>query len=370
MGNSNVGFVFFVGDDDFLVNREARARWEKESAEAFDDMSKDIVEGTALGVDDTAKIVDRFLESVRTLPLFGGKKYVWLRNVNWLSEGRLSGSEKTAKAVERLIQEAASLDGNSVFAMISIIKPDGRRSATKQLLKCGELNSVAGGKDPEAIFVALEAEARKLGVKIDDEALHLLADKVNFHTRMCHVELEKLACYVGEGGTIDAETVLSLVPVFGEGNFFEAVELFFSGNLEKTLTSLRTYFFNNDSARPLLSAMQNRNSLLIQLRTLIDSGEARLNARGEISKGDILAAAERYGAMFGGNDGKSAYNLFSQNAWYVGAKVAGTLKNKSVTLKRLIDWQLDFLNAFELLIARPREDEAVMRELVSRCLSR
>lgn len=370
MESSSTGFILFVGDDDFLVNREARTRWEKESADAFDDMSKDIIEGAALGVDDIAEITDRFIESVRTLPLFGGKKYVWLRNVNWLGEGRMVDSEKTAKAIARLAEEAASIDGNAVYAMISVIKPDKRRSATKQLLKSGELNTVAGGADPEEMFLGLEEEARKLGVKIDDEALRLLVDKVNRHTRMCYVELEKLACYAGKGGTIDAETVLSLVPVFGEGDFFEPVEFFFSGNLEKTLASLRTYFFNNDSARPLLSAMQKRNSLLIQLRALIDAGDARLNFRGEIAKGDILAAADRYGPMFGGNDEKSGYNLFSQNAWYVGSKVAGTLKNPSVTLKRLIDWQLDFLYAFEQLIARPREDEAVMCELVSRCLSR
>lgn len=370
MQNDSAGYVLFTGDDDFLVNREARARWERESADALDDMSKDIVEGTALVVDDIAEIVDKFIESVRTLPLFGGKKYVWLRNVNWLSDGRLVDSEKTVAAVKRLAEESETLDGKAVFAQISLVKPDKRRTSVKQLLKCGELNAVAGGNDPEGLLAGLEDEARKLGIRVDDDALRLLADKVNHHTRMSYVELEKLACYVGKGGTIDAATVLSLVPVFGEGDFFEPVELFFSCNLEKTLASLRTYFFNNDSARPLLSAMQKRNSLLIQMRALIDAGDARLNFRGEISKGEILAAAERYGQMFGGNNEKSGYNLFSQNAWYVGSKVAATLKNKNITLKRLIDWQLDFLNAFEELIARPREDEAVMCELVSRCLSR
>lgn len=369
MADSGAGFIIFSGDDDFLVNRAARERWNKESADALDDMSKDIVEGAALGVDDIADIAERFIESVRTLPLFGGKKYVWLRNVNWLADGRLVDSDKTAAAVEQIAEEAAHLDGASVFAMISVVKPDKRCSVSKRLLASGELNAIAGGNDPESIFATLEAEARRLGVKIDDAALGVLVEKVNRHMRMACVELEKLACYAGTGGTIDAETVRELVPVFGEGDFFEPVEAFFSGDLEKTLAALRLYFFNNDSARPLLSAMQKRNSLLIQLRALTDSGAARLNFRGEISKNDILAAADRYAQLFGGNDEKSSYNLFSQNAWYAGTKVAGTLRNPRTTLRRLIDWQLDFLRAFEALITRPREDEAVMRELVSRCLS-
>ena len=45
------------------------------------------------------------------------------------------------------------------------------------------------------------------------------------------------------------------------------------------------------------------------------------------------------------------------------------MRDKSVTLKRLIDRQLEFVRAFEALIARPGEDEAVMRELAVRCLS-
>ena len=366
----NPGYIIFSGDDDFLVSRDARARWEKESADAFDDMSKEIVDGLALRVDDVGEIVEKFIEAVRTLPLFGGKKYVWLRGVNWLADGVVGSSEKTAEAVARLVAEAQTLDANAVCAIISIVKPDTRRKTAKSLLACGELVKIVGGNKPEDVVPALEAEARRLGVSIDDDALRLLVAKVNAHMRMSFVELEKLACYVGKNGRIDAETVVKLVPVFGEGDFFEPVEFFFSGNLAQTLASLRSYFFNNDSARPLLSSMQKRNSLLIQLRALLDAGDAKMNFRGEISKFDIEAAAEKYAQLFGGNDEKSSYNLFSQNAWYAGAKVASALKNPRFTMRRLIDWQLDFLRAFEELISRPREDEAVMNELVTRCLGK
>lgn len=367
---ANSGYIIFSGNDDFLVQRAAKARWEKESAEAFDDMSKDVVEGLALRVDDVSEIVERFIEAVRTLPLFGGKKYVWLRNVNWLSDGIIGSSEKTANAVERLVEAAGTLDSETVCAIISVIKPDLRRKTTKSFFKCGELNQLAGSDKPEEIVPVLEAEARRLGITIDDDALRLLVAKVNAHMRMSFAELQKLACYVGAGGNIDAETVIKLVPVFGAGDFFEPVEFFFSGDLEKTLVSLRSYFFNNDSARPLLSSLQKRNSLLIQLRVLLDSGIAKFNYRGEISKSDIEAASERFGELFAGNDEKSSYNLFSQNAWYAGSKVGSVLKNPRFTLRRLIDWQLDFLHAFEELIRRPREDEAIMNELATRCLGK
>lgn len=383
-------FILVVGDDDFLVDREARARFEALSAGAEDEMSREIIDGTATKVAEVESVMSAFLAATRTISLFGGKKYVWLRNVNWLADGVIrvkstdadvpvkKGKGKAAakkdlleESVDKITSEFEASDPASLCVVISVVRPDKRRTPSKKLLKIGEVVSVASMNDSDELVFTLEKTASELGVTIDEDASRLLVGKVNGHMRMTFSELEKLACYVGKGGNIDAETVMKLVPVFGAGDFFEPVEFFFAGDLAGTLESLRRFFFNNTSARPLLSALQNRNRLLIQLRALVDAGDASLNFRGGISKTAIEAAGTRYNGLFDGNDEKSSLNLFSQNAWYVGEKVAGTtLKNKSVTLKRLIDWQLDFVRAFEDLIARPGEDEAVMRELAARCLGK
>lgn len=388
---SSPHFILVVGDDDFLVDREARTRFEALSANADDEMSREIIDGTATKVAEVESVMAAFLAATRTVSLFGGKKYVWFRNLNWLADGVIrvkttdsgdvpakKGRGKAAAkkdiledSVDKIAEEFASSDPDSLCAVISVVKPDKRRTHSKKLLKVGELVPVASMNDSEELAFMLEKAARELGVSVDEDAARLLVGKVNGHMRMTFSELEKLACYVGKGGNIDARTVMELVPVFGSGDFFEPVEFFFAGDLEGTLASLKRFFFNNSSARPLLSALQNRNRLLIQLRALVDSGDAALSFRGGISKGAIESAAARYGHLFGGNDEKSSLNLFSQNAWYVGEKVAGTtLKNKAVTLKRLIDWQLDFVRAFEALISRPGEDESVMRELAARCLGK
>lgn len=364
------GYVVFAGNDDFLVNRAASEYWERESAEAFDDMSKDIVEGVALRVDDVREIVDRFLEAANTLPMFGGKKFVWLRNVNWFSEGTLGGSEKASEGVARLLQAAGTLNPDEVCAIVSIIKPDSRKNTTKNFFKLArELQEIRGNDDPADLGDSLETEAERLGVKITANAAKLLATKVNNSTRMSFVELEKLACYVGKGGKIDDEIVIKMVPVFGEGDFFEPVEFFFSGDLTQTLEALHRYFYNNDSARPLLISMQRRLSMLIQVQSLLATKKISLSERFGINKTAFAQAAETFLPMYGGNDEKSPYNIFSQNAWYLGTKVAyQTLTLPGINLKKLIDWQLALMQAFELLIARPREDEAIMRELVTDCL--
>lgn len=385
-------FILVVGDDDFLVDREARSRFEKLSAGTADEMSREIIDGTATKVAEVESVMAAFLAATRTVSLFGEKKYVWLRNVNWFADGVIRikaatdaadvpakkgrGAKAATKkdiledSADKIAEEFSASDPEALCVVISLVRPDKRRTPVKKLLKVGEIVPVASMNDSEEILAVVENAARELGVQIDEDAARLLVGKVNGHMRMTFTELEKLACHVGPGGTIDEATVSALVPVFGAGDFFEPSEYFFAGDLAGTLASLRRFFFNNSSARPLLAAMQNRNRLLIQLRALIDSGDATLNFRGGISKSAIESAGTRYGRFFGGNAEKSSLNLFSQNAWYVGEKLAGTtLRDKRITLRRLIDRQLEFVRAFEELVARPGEDEAVMRELAARCLS-
>lgn len=392
MPGENSHFTLVVGDDDFLVDRAAREIFEKMSGDAVDEMSREIIDGTATKIAEVESVMADFLAATRTVSLFGGKKYVWLRNLNWLADGvirvktaesspavpakKSRGKNAASKdileiSVDKIAEEFAASDPAAIGVVISVVRPDKRRTPAKKLLKIGEVFPIASLSDSEELVFAIEKEARKLGAEIDEDAARLLSAKVNGHMRMTFSELEKLACFAGKGGKIDEETVMRLVPVFGAGDFFEPVEYFFAGDLAGTLDSLRRFFFNNTSARPLLSAMQNRNRLLIQLRALVDSGDASPNFRGGIARSDIDAAGTRYGHFFGGNDEKSSFNLFSQNAWYVGEKVAGTtLRDKTVTLKKLIDRQLEFVRAFRELVDRPGEDEAVMRGLAARCLGK
>ena len=92
--------------------------------------------------------------------------------------------------------------------------------------------------------------------------------------------------------------------------------------------------------------------------------------RTESSLFDVARAWARaqgvYAKHFGGDAEKSAYNLFTQNQWYVG-KLVGS--GKLPGLRRLIDNQQEFIRAFEEIIRRPNEQEAVLRDMAVRCLA-
>ena len=187
--------------------------------------------------------------------------------------------------------------------------------------------------------------------------------KVGANTRLLVAEVHKLSNTVAEGERIEESHVAELTPNVAEGDFFEAAEAFCSGDLRWTLTALHRHFFSGGDARPVISALQNRNRILLQVRALVDAGDARLGPRG---LDGLPRAAGTYGARFIGATEKSSFNLFTQNPWYVG-KLAGSAKLP--TLRRLIDNQQELIAAFEEIIRRPDEQEEVLRDMAVRCLA-
>jgi DNA polymerase-3 subunit delta len=223
---------------------------------------------------------------------------------------------------------------------------------------------IGGDEDGSALEGVILAEAKSLGVAFSPDAVRLLLAKVGANTRLLVAEVHKLSNTVAEGERVEESHVAELTPNVAEGDFFEAAEAFFSGDLKWTLSALQRQFFAEPNAtRPILAALQNRNRILLQIRALVDAGEARLGPRG---LDGMPKAAATYASRFTGATEKNSYNLFSQNPWYLG-KLASSAKLPS--LRRLIDNQQEFISAFEEIIQRPHEQEEVLREMAVRCLA-
>lgn len=358
-------FTVIGGADDFLVGREGKVRFEDLAAEVTDEFSREIINGFAANVSEVEGAVNRFREAVQTVSMFGGKRVVWLKDVNFLADTVTGRAESTLKLVEDLQQILENVNPAETTVLITAAPVDRRRSFPKWCEKNADFSLVGGDGDnaSEALAGVALAEARSLQASFAPGAVELLLAKVGANTRLIVEETRKLAAYAGEATPIAESHVAELTPNVAEGDFFEAAEAFFSGDLRWTLAALHRHFFAGGDARPVISALQNRNRILLQVRALVDAGEARIGPRG---LDGLTRAAETFGSRFIGATEKSSFNLFTQNPWYVG-KLAGTAKLPN--LRRLIDNQHEFIAAFEAIIRRPDEQEEVLREMAVRCLS-
>ncbi len=356
-------FSFVCGQDDFLVGRAGRQRFDELGAGAADEFSREIVNGFAANVDEVGTAISRFCESVQTLPMFGGRRVVWLKDVNFLADTVTGRSETTLKRVEDLQQVLQSVNPDETAVLITAAPVDRRRSFAKWCERNADFVLAGGGEDAGALGSVVQAEALAVGATFGPGAVDLLLARIGANARLLVEEVRKLAAHA-DGAAIAEADVAALTPNAAQGDFFETADAFFSGDLQWTLAALKRHFFAGGDARPVLSALQNRNRILIQVRALADAGDARVGPRGVDG---LPRAAETYAARFGeASAEKSSYNVFTQNPWYVG-KLAGAATLP--TLRRLIDNQREFIKAFEEIIRRPDEQEDVLRDMAVRCLA-
>ncbi len=358
-------FTFICGSDDFLVGRVGRDRWAALTAQVDDEFSREVLNGFAGNVSEVETAVNRFREAVQTISMFGGRRAIWLKDVNFLADTVTGRAESTLKLVEDLQAILATVNPAETLVLVTAAPVDRRRSFPKWCEKHADFLLVGGDAAAagEALAGVVLAEAKAIGASFGPGAVDLLLAKIGANTRLLVEETNKLAAHAGDGEKISEADVAELTPNVAEGDFFESAEAFFSGNLPWTLKALHRHFFTGGDARPVISALQNRNRILLQVRALIDAGQARLGPRG---LDGLPAAASIHAARFVGATEKSSYNLFSQNAWYVGKLAGGA---KLPPLRRLIDSQQEFIAAFEEIIRRPNEQEEVLRDLAVRCLS-
>lgn len=333
------------------------------AATISDANSLEEIDGQAGTVDDVNKAVTRFIAAVQTVSMFAPEKAVWFKNVTFLADSVTGRAQGTAEAVDRLLGLLGSFDDPAVRILISASPVDRRKKAYKWLQSHGDSVFLEAGKDDSAALAMITEEATRAGKAFTGNAARILLELVGGNSRLALEETRKLITYLGEENTpISSALVAEMVPSVGDSDFFEAAEAFYSLDLSQALEAIRRHFFAGHDARPLISSLQNRNRLLIQLKALQIGGAIR----GRVSKQGLEEAFAELGPYFGGTTQKSSFYVFTQNPWYLG-RLAEQLP--TLSLKTLLEFQEAFREAFMEIISRPHEQEAVLGATAVRCLS-
>ena len=363
---ANGGFFVVLGDDDFLVRQRAKEIFEEHIDQFPDDLSREQIDGRADRVDEVERILNEARTAGQTLSLFGGGKLIWINEANFLNQTKVGAAQGSKTALDSMKPFLGNL-GDTVL-ILSACPVHRGHSFVKWLQKNSTYEDVAKQEKEDVAFRRLVQEtAQACEVNFASGALEFLAGKIGAHSRLGVEETKKLASYLGEEGSeITEELIMQLVPDFGEGDFFEATEAFFSGNLKWTLEAIDRHFFHAKDARPLLSNLQNRNRLLIQLRVLVDGKE--IDPNGRLGKDQLQRIGQKHAHHFSGSGDKTTLNLFSQNPWFLGRLLPLT---KNFNTRRLIDLQADLIGAFEKLLSQPKEDQPnILKDLAIRTLSK
>ncbi len=359
------GYALVGGDDEYMVDRQADEWFKALKSNYGDSVEVEVVDGRVSTVSDVEQCLAQFMQAGQNMSLFGDQKIIWLRQANFLGDNQTGRAEGTKKALVSLTDWLKGFSDENTYLLISGSPIDKRKAFPKFFDKQKKALFISASKNADQLVQLATLECQNLGIRIEEDAAVALTQRVSGNTRMMMNEIEKLGTYLvsSDDKTITYNLVNEMVSQFGETEFFELADAFYHFNLEKALRSVRKHFFTHKDARPVLSNLQNRNRLLIQLRSLHDGKWIDLGAR-QISAASLKSAQQAYRDHFGAADQKSEFHPFGQNPWYLSrlSHIA-----KAIPLRTLINFQLMFVGTFSRLIDHPNEQEQLVRNLVIDC---
>lgn len=188
---------------DSAVSR-LRARAEREAGEG----ALQAFSGDAAGAPDSAAL----LAELPAMSLMATRRYL-------LAEGVERWTPTQAKPV---IAALAELPPETTVVLVGHLDPGAdsrtRAKVSKLLDSLGDAVSKADGTvltfdAPKAAALPrhLVAEAAKRGFELEQEAAQALVERMGESTQRLGAELDRLALYAGEGGTVDAGQLLAMI---------------------------------------------------------------------------------------------------------------------------------------------------------------
>ena len=225
--------LFFVsqihvitGSDEGTVAEEALKLFEKIKPEGGDDFANEIINGTIANADEAHSACSQVIQSLQTIPFFGGGKTVWLKNANFFGSDRTSEAEATKKGVEALLECLQGGLSPDIQFLISCSGLDKRRAFYKYLNKEAKLQSydkpdVSRDGWQEEVAQMVRKKAGDLDLTFQGGALELFVMLAGEDTRQINSELEKIDLYLGDRREVTEEDVRAMVPLSRAGVVFE-----------------------------------------------------------------------------------------------------------------------------------------------------
>jgi DNA polymerase-3 subunit delta len=253
--------VLFAGEEARLVDRGLARLRDAVVPPAQRDFNEDRLRADEVDV-------PRLLDSLRTLPLFGGRRLVILRDAHRL-EDRGGAREALRDALAAYADDPAE---GAVLALTAE-KVDRRLKVWKAIEKAGVVVD-CGTPDAARLPARLEETAEAAGVGFEPGAAALLVELAGADLGVLEGEVEKLAAYVGPAGRISPQAVTEMLESrqIGDARVFEWVDAVAMRQPDRALTGLNRLLASGEEPLRLLALLARQVRLVWSARSLMARG--------------------------------------------------------------------------------------------------
>ncbi len=246
--------ILVYGPDLGLVNERAGTL-----ARAAVDDPDDAFALVKMEGDDIASDPERLLDEAHTIPMFGGRRAIWVR----------AGGRPINAAVERL------LAGPVPEARIVIEAGDLRKGAPLRAL-CEKSDKAAAlpcfADNEGAIARLIDQEITKAGLSIDPDAKKALVGALGADRLATRQEIEKLVLYAHGGGRITLGDVDMAVADASVLAMDDAVDAAFAGNAQAVERGLAVLDASGIPPSAVVAATLRHALQLHRLRAQVEGG--------------------------------------------------------------------------------------------------
>ncbi len=253
-------FFAVVGSDDGLVRERALLLYNQLTGGVDDGFTHETIDGIADNSESAFEICASTVQSILTLPMFGGDKVVWLRNANFLADNVTGRSQRTEAGVESLRATLERGIPNGVKFLLTAQGVDKRRSFWKFIEKAADVqvhDRIDTSRDDwqDQVASLVTKRARQLNLSFHPDALALFVMLAGEQSQQIGNELEKLDLYLGtERREVTEEDVRVLVPLSRAAVVFEIGKAIQLGNAARAIQLIDQQLEADESAIGIMRA--------------------------------------------------------------------------------------------------------------------
>lgn len=268
------------GTDEYRVAEQARTIVTAWCPPDQQDLGLETVDGAVDTIDEAVAAIQRVLDGVATVGLFGGAKVVWLREASFFSEAVPGKFELVKEAVARLTEEIKRGLMPGQRLLISASKVHRGYAFYKACTAAGAVLEFDLADKPAQLTEQAQATVRALlereKIKATGAVIQLLVDKAGYDTRLLVQEVGKLSTYLGDRRELTTEDVRLMIAPSRESATWDLAELISQRDLAGSLRMFRQLMFQKEKPFVLLMGLEGRIRDMLALRELMDAGWLRI----------------------------------------------------------------------------------------------
>jgi len=287
---------FLAGSDEDAVKKAAAELSQKLAPE--DPMNFETVDGRADSVDDAIKSIAKVREAIMTLPFFGGGKLVWWKAVNFFDETGVGRHASVKEALETLLPDLHQVDGTSVTLLISALGIHRGRTFSKGLLKLAQAKAFdlpdLRKTSEDQIIHQIEARMRAAGLRPGPGAAERFFQATGIDTAFWAQEMEKLACFAGEGkADLTADDVNKVISGSREVLIWDFCAAVLGGEAKVALAQLSALLAQDESEVGILILLAGQVRLAALAAVLRENKMLQIS-RGSFTSAQVTDAGQAY----------------------------------------------------------------------------